>query len=245
MPIVAGDLVKYGSASRPSDDTSPTGGAIDTLDRPDLTQLTANALIAVVSDGADTRTVTVQGRNAAGAIISEVLTLNGAVEVVGALTFERILTVTLSATSGTRTVLVRQGAGGTTRAQIGINEISRTSLFRQSASEASIAIRYEKTFWKNNHLTLTLNSAQVRLTVDPDSRIRLGLATSINDTASIANRKTAPGGVTFVDDNVYQAVPGGVLTAGDRIGVWWEQNLPANDSAHRTSATDELSGTSV
>jgi hypothetical protein len=245
MPIVAADLVKYGSLLRPSDDTSTTGGAIDTLDRPDITQLTANAVIAVISDGADTRSVTVQGRNAAGAIISEAITLNGAVEALGSLTFERILTITLSATSATRTVLVRQGAGGATRAQIGINETTRTSLFRQSASEATIAIRYEKTFWKNNHATLTLNSAQVRLTVDPDSRIRIGLATSINDTGQIANRKTAPGGVTFVDDNVFQAVPGGVLTAGDRIGVWWEQNLPANDGAHRTSATDELSGTSV
>jgi hypothetical protein len=245
MPIVAADLVKYGSLSRPSDDTSLTGGAIDPLDRPDITQLTANSVLAVISDGADTRVVTVQGRNAAGAIISDPITLNGTTEVLGTLTFERILTVTLSATSATRTVLVRQGAGGATRAQIGINETTRTSLFRQSASEASIAIRYEKTFWRNNHATLTLNSAQVRLTVDPDSRIRIGLATAINDTATVANRKTAPGGVTFVDDNVYQAVPGGVLTAGDRIGIWWEQNLPANDGAHRTSATDELSGTSV
>lgn len=245
MPIAATDLVKYGSASRPSDDVSTTGGAIDTTDRPDITQLTANAVIAVISDGADTRTVTVQGRNAAGAIISDVITLNGAVEAVGVLTFERILTITLSASSGTRTVTVRQGAGGATRATIGLNETTRTSLFRQSASEAGITLRYEKTFWRNNHATLTLNSAQVRLTADPDARIRLGLATTINDTATVANRKAAPAGVTFVDDNVFQTVPGGVLTAGDRIGVWWELNLPANDAAHRTSATDELSGTSV
>ena len=245
MPIVATDLVKYGAASRPSDDVSTTGGAIDTLDRPDITQLTANAQIAVISDGADTRTVTVQGRNAAGAVISDVITLNGAVEALGTLTFERILTITLSTTSASRTVTVRQGAGGATRATIGLNELTRTSLFRQSASETGVTLRYEKTFWKNNHGSLTLNSAQVRLTADPDARIRLGLATSINDTATVTNRKTAPAGVSFVDDNVYQSVPGGVLTAGDRIGVWWELNLPANDIAHRTSATDELSGTSV
>src|SRR5262245_45901398 len=219
MAIAATDLVKYGSSARPSDDVSTTGGAIDTTDRPDIIQLTANALIGVISDGADTRTVTVQGRNAAGAVIQEVITLNGAVEVMGALTFERILTITLQSSSATRTATVRQGTAGPTRATIGINEITRTSLVRQRASQAGIAIRYEKTFWRNNHATLTLNSAQVRLTLDPDSRIRLGLATTINDTVSVANRKTAPPGVSFVDDNVLQSVPGGVLTAGDRFGV--------------------------
>ena len=42
--------VRYGAASRPSDDVSLTGGAIDQTDRPDITQLTANAQIAVISD---------------------------------------------------------------------------------------------------------------------------------------------------------------------------------------------------
>jgi hypothetical protein len=245
MPIVATDLIAYGSANRPSDDVTTTGGAIATTDRPDITQLTANALIAVISDGADTRTVTVQGRNSAGGVVSENIVLTGAVQAVGSTTFERILTITLSASDATRTVTVRQGAGGATIATIGPNETTRTAFFRQSASEASIAIRYEKLFWKNNHATLTLNSAQVRLTADPDARVRMGLAPAINDTATIANRKAAPAGVTFVDDGVYQSVPGGALTAGDRIGTWLEQNLPANDTAHRTTFTTELSGTSV
>ena len=245
MPIAATDLIAYGSASRPSDDTSTTGGAIDTADRPDFTQLTANAVIAVVSDGADTRTVTVEGRNAAGAIDTEALVLNGATEVVGAKTFERILTLTLSATSGTRTVTVKQGSGGATRATIGINETSRTAFFRRSASEAGITIRYEKLFWKNAHATLTLNSASLKLTADPDARIRMGGAPSVNDTATVTNRKTAPASVTFVDDNVAQGVAGGVLAAADRIGTWIEANLPASDAAHRTTFTTELSGTSV
>jgi hypothetical protein len=245
MSIIAAELIAYGSASRPSDDSSTTGGAIATTDRPDITQLTANAVIAVISDGADTRTVTVQGRNAAGAVTQEVLNLNGAVEVVGAVTFERILTLTLSGADGSRTVLVKQGSGGATRATLLPNDLTRTTLFRQSASAAGTVIRYEKIFWKNTNGTLTLNAAQMRLTADPDSRIRIGCATAINDTGTVTNRITAPGGVTFVDDNVFQGVPGGVLTAGDRIGVWVEQNLPGSDIAHRTTLTTELSGTSV
>lgn len=245
MPIVAADLIPNGSASRPSDDTSTTGGAIATTDRPDFTQLTANALIAVISDGADVRTVTVEGRNAAGAVTTDVITLTGAVEAVGVVTFERILTLTLSASDGARTVTVRQGAGGATRATIGPNETTRTAFYRRSASESGIVIRYEKMFWKNNHATLTLNAAAVVLTADPDARIRLGLATAINDTVTVVNRKTAPAGVSFVDDNVSQSVPGGILAAADRIGTWIEENLPAADTAHRTTFTTQLSGTSV
>src|SRR5262245_7688690 len=171
MPITVTDLVAYGSASRPSDDVSTTGGAIATTDRPDLTQLTANAVIAVVSDGADVRTITIQGRNVAGGVDAEVLTLNGTTEVVGAKTFERILTVTASGADAARTVTVRQGAGGATRAQLLPNDLTRTTLFRQSASAAASLTRYEKLFWRNNHASLTLNGAQIRLTADPDSRI--------------------------------------------------------------------------
>jgi hypothetical protein len=245
MPIVASDLVAYGSASRPSDDTSTTGGARSSTDRPDITQLTANALIAVISDGADTRQVTVQGRNAAGAVVSENITLNGGTEVVGATTFERLLTITLASSDGTRTVTIRQGAGGATRATIGPNETTRTSLFRQSASEASTAIRYEKFFWRNNHATLTLNAADVTLTADPDARMRIGLATSKDDTATITNRKTAPGGITFSDDNVVLSVPGTTLEPVTAVGVWVEQNLPGSDAAHRSTFTTRLRGTTV
>lgn len=245
MPIAAADLIPYLSANHPDDDTSTAGGAISTLGRPVFTQLTANAVIAVVSDGADTRTVTVEGRSAAGAIVTEVITLTGATEAVGATTFERILKLTLSATDVARTVTVRQGAGGATRATIGPNEDKRLAFFKRSASESGIVIRFDKFFWKNTHATLTLNSAAGKLTADPDARIRMGLAAAKGDTATITNRKTTPAGITFVDDNVSQSVPTGILAAGETIGVWIEQNLPASDAAHRTTFTHELSGTTV
>lgn len=245
MPIAAADLVPHLSANHPDDDTSTAGGAIDTAGRPTFTQLTANSVIAVVSDGADTRTVTIEGRNAAGAIVSENLVLNGTTEVVGATTFERILKITLSATDASRTVTVRQGAGGATRATIGPNETKRFAFFKRSASEAAQAIRYDKMFWKNTHGSLALLNAKVRLSADPDARIRQGIHTSVNDSATITNRKTAPGGVTFVDDNVDQTVPGTDLAAGAAIGVWYEQDLPANDPPHRTTFTSQLEGETV
>ncbi|MGH2628627.1 MAG: hypothetical protein ACRDHY_18475 [Anaerolineales bacterium] len=245
MPIAAADLIPYLSANHPDDDTSTAGGGIDTAGRPVFTQWTANAVAAVVSDGADTRTVTVEGRSAAGAIVSEVLTLTGATEVVGATTFERVLKITLSATDASRTVTVKQGSGGATRATIGPNETKRFAMFKRSASESAITIRFDKFFWKNTHASLTLNSAAGKLTADPDARIRMGLAASKGDTATITNRKTTPSGITFVDDNVSQTVPTGTLAAGETIGVWIEQNLPASDAAHKTTFTHELSGTTV
>jgi hypothetical protein len=245
MPIATTDLLLQGAASRPTDDVTTSGGARDAANKPEFTQLTANSVIAVVSDGADTRTATVTGRNAAGAIVSEALVLNGTTEVVGATTFERIQRVVLSASDGTRAVTVRQGAGGATRATLGPNRTSVSMLFQNAASEAGAVNRYEKVFWLNNHGSLTLNTAAVRLTADPATRIRIGLAASKNDSATVANRLAAPGGITFVDDNVSQSVPGTTLEAASAIGVWVAQELLAADSPIRNTYTLELSGTSV
>jgi len=245
MSITAAELIAYGSASRPEDDSSTSGGAIDTQNRPEMTQLTSNSVIAAVSDGADTRTLTVTGRLATGAIDTEALVLTGAVEVVGAKTFERILKLVLSGTDGARTVTVTQGSSGPTRATIGPNELSRNGMFLKSASEASPVQRYEKFFWKNTNGSLTLNDAEIELTADPASKIKMGLATSKDDSGSVANRKSAPGGVSFVDDNVAVSVPTGVLASGEAIGTWMEQSLLADDAAQKTTFTTQLSGTTV
>jgi hypothetical protein len=245
MPITAAELILRSSANDPSDDTSLAGGAISTTSRPDLTQWSANAVAAVISDGADTRTVTITGRLATGVIDTEVLTLTGAVEVVGAKTWERVLSAVASATSGTRTVSVRQGSGGTVRATISINETTRHILFRDSTSEASEAVRFAKVFSENTNGTLTLTSAAVKLTADPAARIKIGLAPTKGDTATTTNRKTAPGGITFSDDNVSLGVPTGNLAAGEEIGIWIEQRLPANDPPNKSTMTIETSGSSV
>src|SRR3979411_2268578 len=106
------------------------------------------------------------------------------------------------------TVTFRRQPAGATIYVIPIGERGTSALFKRSASGSGILIRYDKIFWRNNHATLTLNSALIRITADPDARIRQGIHTSTGDSATIANRLTAPGGITFVDDNIDQAVPG-------------------------------------
>lgn len=245
MAILNSELIAYGCGNLPTDDTSTVGGAIDATRRPVFTQLTANSVIAVKSDGTDTRTVTVTGRNAAGAVVTDSLVLTGTAEVVGVVTFERVQKVELSGTDAARTVTVEQGAGGSTVATVPPNEIGFYALFLNSASEAATATRYEKLFWKNTNATLTLNAASVMLTADPAAKIKIGVAASVNDSVTAANRKTAPAGITFVDDNVSQNVPGNTLAAGAGIGVWIQQTLAANDAPVKSTFTTQLQGTSV
>lgn len=247
MPITSAELILFGSANRPEDDATASGGAIATTVRPVFTDFTGNQTIRVSSDGADTRTVTIDGRNTAGANVTEVLTLNGTTPVNGTQVFERISSVDLSATDAARTVTVQTNeATPQTIGTIPPNELGFYRMFRNSASDPAAAkVRYEKVFWKNTNASLTLNQAQVTLTADPAAKIRMGVATTKNDTTSVANRLTAPTGITFVDDNVAQAVPGNTLEAGSAIGVWIEQTLAAGDAAQKTTFTLKLDGTTV
>ena len=245
MPIVAADLVAYNCVNRPTNETATGGGAIDLKVRPTFTQLAADDDTEYVSTSTlDTQSSTVNGRSATGANVQEVLTLTGATVKTGTQVFERILDQLL-VSGAIGTVTFRRQPAGATIFTIVPPERGCSALFKRSASESGIAIRYDKTFWRNAHATLTLSAATVMLTADPDARIRQGVHTAKGDSVSIANRKAAPAGVTFVDDNVSQAVPTNALAAGENIGVWWEQNLPASDPAHKTTFTSQLAGTTI
>ena len=246
MPIVANDLVFYSSASVPTDDASTTGGAIDTASRVALTQHTGNQSIRVVSDGADTRTVTITGRLASGVVDTEVLTLNGTTPVNGSKSFERIQSLVASTTNATRTITIRTNEGSPQDiATITPNESKRHMQFQNSTSEGSTAVRYEKQFAKNTHATLSLLNAALKLTADPASKIEIGVGTAVNGSTNIANRKAAPAGITFVDDNVSQGVPGTNLAAGDACPFWVKQTLGANDAAQKSTFTTELAGSTT
>ncbi len=242
MPIASSDLKLYGCANMPDDDTSTWGGAIATTKKPVFTPFSAAARPEADSDNAgDTMNLTIEGRNAAGSVISEQNALNGTTAVLWTATYERILLATL-ASAATGTVTVAEGTGGTVRLTFepGITQIM--AMFRKAASSASAETRYEKVFFKNEHGTLTLTAAQVRLTADPASKIEIGVHTAKGDSATITNRKTAPAGITFVDDNVAQNVPTNELAAGEDIGVWIKQSLDADNAPVHSTFTVQISG---
>jgi len=247
MSILSSELLVYGSAGLPQDDVASSGGAIDATRRPALSQMTANATITVVSDtaGDTARSITIKYRDATGAIQSETLAVTGTTSVHTVGTAERFLTADMSGTHATATVTVSQTGGGTI-STIPPLEIGFYVNFINSASDPSLAKdRYEKIAWKNTNATLTLTSAQVTLTADPSGKLTIGVAAAVNDTVSVANRLTAPGGVTFVGVGVAQNVPGGNLAAGSYIGAWIHQALLAGDAAIRQPYTTQLSGNTV
>jgi hypothetical protein len=244
MPIVASDLIAYAAANRPSDDVSTGGGAIAPTVRPIFTPLSAvDDLEAVSSSPADTGTLTIIGRDTSGLLKTLNLTMTGTTLVTNSALFERILSVTYS-TTATGTITVRRSPGGAIVCILPSGEQAVSMCFKGAIAEAGAAVRYDKFFFKNVHGALTLAAAVVRLIADPAAKIRIGLAAALNDTATITNRKTAPAGVAFVDDNVDIAVPGGTLPAGSAIGVWIEQALGAADAAATATFSVSITGTS-
>lgn len=246
MPIVAAELIAFAALLRPEDDTASSGGGQDIDNRPSFVQMAADGTVEMLSSapGDTTQGVTVTGRDAAGAIISDTQTMNGTTIVVFTGTFERVLKVLMDA-DATGIITVQRTTGPTLIATIPIGDRGFTALFIDSASEAGAVERFEKIFWENTHGTLTLTNAKVQLTADPASRIRLGIETTKDDTVSVANRKILPSNPTFVDDSVQQDVPTGNLAAGEAIGTWLEQGLLASDAPIRSTFTTELAGTST
>lgn len=242
MSIVASDLVAYASTNMPNDDVSTSGGAIDTLRRIDFTQMSSNGTIKVVSSNAGdtTQTVTITGRLADGSIASETLNVNGTTGTSSTNTYERLLKAELSATC-TGTVTVSNNTGSVTLRTIPAGERGFMAIFRQLASDPSVAKDfYCKFFWKNTNGTLALTSSQVVENADPSGKITHALDASLNASTSVANRTTSPG---FTFDNTAKNVPNSQnLSSGSAIGVWLNLHLLANDAALKTTYTSELDG---
>ncbi len=247
MAIAASDLKLYASADTPEDDATQAGGAIDEARRLDFTQIAANDDLEVLSGSAgDTsQTATLTGRNTAGAIVSEGVTLTGTTAAIFSTigVVERVIKFELSATAA-GIVTVRRSVAGATVRTVPIGERGFEILFYDSASESGSTIRYQKGFYLNDHATLTLNVAKVQLTADPDSIMDFALGSAKDDSETTTNRKTAPAAVSSFDDT-QKNVPATTLEAQSRIAVWFRMQLPADDSPHRTTATSELTGTSV
>lgn len=253
MSVVASELIVYAAASMPDTDAGVNGGAIDPLRRLAFTQISANDDIEAVSSAAGdtTQTVTVEGRNAAGAIVSETKTLTGTTAVIFSTigVIERVLKVEMSATAA-GTVTIRRSPAGATLATIPIGERGFLAPFRKCASDPSVLKNYYcKCFVKNTNATLALLSAVVKQNADPSGKITHLLASAVNDSATAADRLTAPSAANTLDpdtfDDTDKNVPGTDLAAGAAIGVWLRLQLAAGDAALKSTYTLEINGQST
>ena len=116
---------------------------------------------------------------------------------------------------------------------------------------------YEKVFVVNNNTATALTGAQIEVASENPSlptgaALDLGLAGSLDDTASVANRQTAPAGVSFTTQPALVSVPGsGNLppgsapnTAGAQ-GVWLRLTLQPGTAAYKGSADLRAQGTTT
>lgn len=252
MPVAATDLVFYGSAAMPENDTDPAGGAIATAVRviPNSASLfnAPGGLIEMVSDNAgDAMNVTITGRNAAGSIVSETKALNGTTVVDFTTTFERIYKIVL-ASAAAGSVTIRQDGAGTTLVVIeaGVTTIRRP-FYGVGADVAggSERVFYEKIFLKNNHGTLSLLGAAIAENADPEAQLEFTLEDAVDDNESTANRLAAPVGISEAFSSASKNVPGTDLAAGSAIGIWLKLTLPAGDAVTKTTYTLEASGTTT
>lgn len=250
MSITAAELIVYGSVNMPEANGTTSGGAIDATCKIAFTDIAATDTVKFQSsNAADTMNITVYGRSAAGAIVSETKALNGTTLTTATTqTFERILKIVL-ASAAAGTVTITRTTGGTTIAtmEAGITTVRR--LFYDAAADASGGSSrsfYEKVFVKNTNSTLTLTNAQIAEFADPTTNITFDLEDAINDNNSIANRlNTVPAGMLGSFDSATKSVPGGALAATDKIGVWVKLTLAAGTAAAKSTWTLEATGTTT
>lgn len=248
MSVVASELVWYGSASMPDDDT-PTGigGAIDLTTRIIFADISAADTVEILSDNAGdtTQTVTVHGRDAGGNLVSETETLAGTTPQTTTQSFERITKIVMSATA-TGTVTVRKQSDDVEIATLepGVTDIRRP--FYDALAEASggsARTYYEKVFLKNNNATTALTGATIAEQADPSTNVAFALESSLDgtDTNGAGNRQTHTGGYTF-DNTTKNVANSQSLTALAAQGVWLSLDLPAGEAADNTTYTLRVSG---
>jgi hypothetical protein len=251
MSVVASDIVFYGSANMPENNTDASGGAIDTTTKVVFDDIAATDNVTVISSNAGdtTQTVTITGRDGTGAIVSEALSLNGTIRVVGSQSFERILKIVVDgAHSGTITVTRDNGPTYTSIATLENGILTVRRLFYDSAADAaggSTRNFYEKIFIKNNNSTTALSNAVVKENSDPTGNITFDLEDAKGDNNSATNRLTAPTGMLGSFDNNDKSVPGSNLGSGEAIGVWLKLALTAGASAAKSTYGLRLTGTTT
>lgn len=105
-----------------------------------LTTFSAGAKVALVSDGADTRSVDVWGV-VGGVPTKETVVLTGASQVLTAATFDSGKVWACHTTiSASRVITIKQGTGGTTRGSIGIGDVLCTQWLAATAQATGLLL---------------------------------------------------------------------------------------------------------
>ena len=251
MAVVDADIIVYGSNSMPDDDTATQiGGAINKAIRVVFTDIDPTGGVEMVSDGADTRNVTLYYLDSASVLKSETKALDGTNVVAFTDNMGAILKAVVASASATRTVTVRKASAGATLITFVADDThlqTRRVCYNAVANPAGGATKkyYDKVFIANENATTDLQSAQVIEQADPNAVMAFILEATLDGTGDNGvgnNRQVAPTG-TF-DSSTKNVANSGVLTHEKAQGAWVELTLADGVAPADTSFTLRLSGIS-
>jgi len=236
MPVVDTDIVVYGSANMRETDSGTQGGARDPATLVVFAELIGgNTTITVVSNNAgDAQNLTVTGRIADGSIVDDIITLTGNTPAVGAVTFERVLKMVLSATAaGTVTVTETTGSETIVAMPTGITTVRRP-FYNVSADVSGGAQRiyYEKIFFENENATSALTNATIsEQGGSVAANIDFALEATLDGSDTTTNRITnPPAGYTF-DSATKNVTNSQNHTPQTAQGVWLRLTLADGTAA--------------
>ena len=242
--IVNSDLIIYASEYTPFDNSSYAGGNINSSGLRVYFDISYTGQVVAYSNStSDTGILSIYGRvNTTGILVNETIQLSGTTPVYSTNSFQRFSRITNSTQAiGTITV---SGIG-----TIPIGEVGFTKAFINAESPVDGIpgqTLYEKVFYKNNNTSSTLLNAYIEeQQAGLYNIVEFSLENSLNHNESIANRLTAPTGVS-VYSNSSLDVPSTNIGALQAQGIWLKMTvLPDNTSGNNSFYRLRLNGYSI
>ena len=247
MSVSRSNLVIYTALNMPEDNTSLTGGDINSGIRASFDDPSSSSNIVIYSaSAADTsQNLTLTGRTDNGTIVNEVMSLSGVTPVTSTYIYNRILKTDLN--TACWGIITVSGQSVNNIADIPVGESGFRRPFYDATASVDIAqTYYEKVFVKNNNKNTALTDANI-IAIDDGlyDQIEFGLEDIKKADQTVTNRETAPTGIGGGFGSGVSGIVDDVLLALDYQGVWLKLNLDANESAINSFYEVKVSGTTV
>jgi hypothetical protein len=238
MPVQASDLKFYASEHMPENNTSLSGGDINTSVRVVFSDIVNVDTIDVFSTNNTLNgTLTVIGQDANNDPIQENFTLAGTTTVAGTSLFKNIWRMYYLDAAHTGSIYIQDDSTSTV---IGVLEDYVTGIvrvFHNTIADyygGNSYVYYEKVFVKNTHASSTLLGVEVsEQQLGLYDVISLGVEDSFRADQSVANRLTAPTGVSSYGAGPTPTVEGPHLLPGIYQGIWLKlESEPGDPTAN-------------
>tara|TARA_R100000808_G_scaffold23947_1_gene53967 strand:- start:11235 stop:11978 length:744 start_codon:yes stop_codon:yes gene_type:complete len=247
MSVSRNNLVIYTSVNMPEDNTSLTGGAINSGIRASFDDPSSSSKIVIYSASASdtSQNLSIRGRTDNGIIVNETLNLSGTTQVISNYTYNRILKTHLN--SGCWGIITVSGQSVNNIAEIPVGESGFSRPFYDATAYPNTAkTYYEKIFVKNNNNNTALSDAYVvQSNAGLYNKVQFALEDTKQADQTITNRETVPTGITGGFGSGISGIINNKLLALDYQGVWLKLSLDAEESAINSFYEIQVSGTTV